>query len=426
MKSRILSTLLSIGLTLTTAIAMAQAPFYLRDGDRVVFYGDSITDQRLYTVFTEAYVVTRFPKMNVKFIHSGWGGDRVTGGGGGPIDLRLKRDVFAYKPTVMTIMLGMNDGSYRPFDQGIFDTYANGYQHIVQSVKETLPGIRMTLIQPSPYDDVTRAPGFADGYNAVLVRYGQYLKELAQREKLDVADLNTSVVAALVKAKELDTTPPPPNQMPLSQRLVPDRVHPSASGHLLMAEALLKAWNAPSVVSAVEIDAGSKKITRTENTRLTDLTGTDSLMWTQHDNALPLPFDMNDAPTMLAVAASDVVQALDQQPLKVTGLSGDRYTLKIDGVDVGTFTSLELASGINLAVLPTPMRKQAMDVFALTVKHNNLHFMRWRNLQVPMQNDNLPSMQKALDGLDAVENDIVKQQRAAALPKPHRFELVKQ
>src|SRR4030081_865423 len=84
--------------------------FALKDGDRVVFYGDSITDQRLYTTFTETYAVTRFPTLDVRFVHSGWGGDRVSGGGGGPIDVRLKRDVFTYKPTVMTIMLGMNDG----------------------------------------------------------------------------------------------------------------------------------------------------------------------------------------------------------------------------------------------------------------------------------------------------------------------------
>src|SRR6266699_1042179 len=71
-------------------------------------------------------------------------GDRVTGGGGWPIDLRLRRDVFAYKPTVMTIMLGMNDGSYRAFDETIFGTYATGYQHVIDSVKEALSGIRIT------------------------------------------------------------------------------------------------------------------------------------------------------------------------------------------------------------------------------------------------------------------------------------------
>src|SRR5215210_2713587 len=145
---------------LSCAIAFAQTPFHLKSGDTVVFYGDSITDQRLYTTFVETYAVTRFPGTKVTFVHSGWGGDRVSGGGGGPIDVRLKRDVFAYKPTVMTIMLGMNDGRYRAFDQEIFDEYANGYRGIVKSVKTALPNIRLTVIQPSPFDDVTRAPNF--------------------------------------------------------------------------------------------------------------------------------------------------------------------------------------------------------------------------------------------------------------------------
>src|SRR6476469_5562376 len=128
-----------VAFLLSCAIAFGQNAFYLRPGDRVVFFGDSITDQRLYTTFVETYAVTRFPKMNVTFIHSGWGGDKVTGGGGGPIDIRLNRDVFAYKPTVVTVMLGMNDGRVRPFDQSIFDEYAKGYQFIVKAVKTAFP-----------------------------------------------------------------------------------------------------------------------------------------------------------------------------------------------------------------------------------------------------------------------------------------------
>ncbi len=38
------------------AIASAQ-DFALKNGDTVVFYGDSITDQRLYTTFAETYVL---------------------------------------------------------------------------------------------------------------------------------------------------------------------------------------------------------------------------------------------------------------------------------------------------------------------------------------------------------------------------------
>jgi len=53
----------------------AQNGFYLHDGDRVLFYGDSITDQRLYTTFVETYAVTRFPGEHFTFVHSGWGSD---------------------------------------------------------------------------------------------------------------------------------------------------------------------------------------------------------------------------------------------------------------------------------------------------------------------------------------------------------------
>ena len=49
--------LLSIALLASSSVTItssaADSTFYLKDGDRVVFYGDSITDQRLYTTFAE-------------------------------------------------------------------------------------------------------------------------------------------------------------------------------------------------------------------------------------------------------------------------------------------------------------------------------------------------------------------------------------
>src|SRR5215469_5394381 len=82
-----------------TEIFFAQAPsstsgFLLKNGDRVVFYGDSITEQRLYTSFIEEYALTRFPDRKIEFFNSGVGGDKVSGGWAGPIDMRLSRDVF--------------------------------------------------------------------------------------------------------------------------------------------------------------------------------------------------------------------------------------------------------------------------------------------------------------------------------------------
>lgn len=396
----------------------AQGDFYLKDGDRVVFYGDSITEQRLYTTYTETYVVTRFPQLNVHFVHSGVGGDRVTGGWAGPIHLRLKRDVFPYKPTVMTIMLGMNDGSYRAFDTKIFDIYKTGYQHILDSVKETLSSIRLTLIQPSPYDDVTRPARFAGGYNAVMIRYGQFVKEMAQQQDYSLADLNTSLVAALEKAETIDPE--------TAKKIIPDRVHPGPSGHLLMAEALLKAWNAPATVTAVEIDAAGVRAVQTENTEVSDLKASNGLSWTQNDKALPMPVNMEDPVVKLAMQSSDFFKALDWQPLKVVGLKGRQYLLKIDGLELGSFTRQQLADGLNLAELPTPMVKQSQAVHDFTVKHNNIHAVRWRELQVTLAQQPLPHLPQALEALDNVEDDLVALQRQNAQPRNHHYELLLQ
>lgn len=93
---------------------------------------------------------------------------------------------------------------------------------------------------------------------------------------------------------------------------------------------------------------------------------------------------------------------------------------------MGDFGREELAQGVNLALLPTPMLYQARSVQKLTQKHNDQHFLRWRNIQVPLESHS-PEVQKAqlplLAALDAEEAQMVVAQRAAAQPKSHRFEL---
>lgn len=393
----------------------AQDNFQLKDGDRVVFYGDSITDQRLYTTFAETYVLTRFPQRKITFVHSGWGGDRVTGGGGGGTQVRLPRDVIAYQPNVVTIMLGMNDGRYRKFDQQIFDTYSTGYKAIVKRLKTDLNGVRITAIQPSPYDDVSRAPTFEGGYNAVLLRYSDFIQELAKTENLTVADLNRPVTAMLERAKTTNAE--------LSQKIIPDRVHPGPAGHLIMAEGLLRAWQAPALVSSVELDAAGRKSVRTENTSISDLQFGKTISWTETDRALPMPIDMTDPVMALTVMSSDFQDALNRQMLKISGLREAHYTLRIDGEEVASFGGADLGQGINLAALRTPMWAQASQVHALTLKHNNIHFARWRSLQVPLAMDTLNAMKTAMDALDAVDAELIQKQRAMAQPTAHKFEI---
>lgn len=397
--------------------AFAQDAFFLKSGDRVVFYGDSITDQRLYTTFVETYVRTRYPKLDVSFVHSGWGGDRVTGGGGGAIDLRLKRDVQAYKPTVVTIMLGMNDGRYRATDKAIFDWYATGYEAMVQQLKILVPGVKIVGIRPSPYDEVTRPATVAGGYNTVLVQFGDFIAALARREGMTVADLNAPVVQMLQKANA--TNPE------VAQRIIPDRVHPGASGHLIMAGALLKSWGAANIVAIVEIDAKSRKPGKLANTVVSNLTSAgDGLSWSQLDNALPMPIDLSDAPMALAIQSGGFTGAFNQETLKVTNLKAGHYALRIDDLQVKVFTAAELSDGVDLTALPTPMMKQANEVHALTLKRTGIHNTRWRTIEVPMATDSLTKAQAAMDALDALDTELDTRQRAAAVPLPRKYELI--
>jgi lysophospholipase L1-like esterase len=389
--------------------------FHLQPNDTVVFYGDSITDQRLYTAFVETFVLTRFPQTPVRFVHSGWGGDRVSGGAGGTINERLARDVFPYQPTVVTIMLGMNDGRYRPYEDQIYQAYSSGYERMLDLIKAGAPQARLTLIQPSPYDDVTRAPTFPEGYNSILLRFSAFVRELAQRQGHHTADLNTGVAAMLRRA--YGTNPA------LAQRIIPDRVHPGPSGHLVMALELLKAWGAPPVVSAVEIDAAKREAVFTKNTAITNLKREGAgWTWMQQDQALPMPLPDATAETKLAASCSDFWK-FNQQWLKITGLAGD-FTLKISGLKVGDFTGTQLAEGINLAELDTPMMRQAAIVHSLTVKRTNVHQIRWRQIQMPFEKEGFARLPALLSQLDALDADLELRQRNNARVPAVYYELV--
>src|SRR4051812_6107137 len=80
------------------------AAFQVRPHDRIVFLGDSITEQDLYPRSVEAYLVQRSPDYELSFFNAGWPGDNADGG-----KPRLDRDVLALKPTLVTICFGMND-----------------------------------------------------------------------------------------------------------------------------------------------------------------------------------------------------------------------------------------------------------------------------------------------------------------------------
>jgi hypothetical protein len=313
-------------------------------------------------------------------------------------------------------MLGMNDGQYRPLEPKILDDYTAGYKSIVQTLKRELAGLRITALEPSPFDDVTRPPQFAPGYNATMLRFGQFVREYGKEQGLTIADLNAPVVAEMQKALAWNAD--------AAKFIIPDRVHPGAAGHWAMALAVLKRWDAPAIVTDVTIDAEAGKATKVLNTEVTELQKTATgIAWTQVDKAFPLDVNTDDISADIANRFADIVKELNQQPLRITGLAAGNYELRIDDRPVGKFDAGQLASGVNLATLNTPMRGQSGTLnWRVISEHNDTHSQR---LRILVHGNGSAESAHAAAYLEKVENDAKNSASEVLQLKPHKFEIAK-
>ncbi|MCU1312394.1 MAG: lipolytic enzyme family, partial [Acidobacteriaceae bacterium] len=209
--------------------------------------------------------------------------------------------------------------------------------------------------------------------------------------------------------------------------LIPDRVHPGEGVHWVMAKAVLEAWHAPSLVSSVSIDATRGKTSDTKNATVSEIRRdkkSGSIEWTTLESALPLPLPSSatDPVTDIALEASGIEQALDQETLTVTGLAAGSYALAIDGQPVGSFASDALAHDINLARIATPMLRQSQTLAWETEHRNNLERQLYRVAVGTSQHleSAPPAEQQALQ--QAVATSIAQQQKDAQ-PVARRFVL---
>jgi lysophospholipase L1-like esterase len=337
---------------LVAAQLLPAQSFYLHDGDRVTFYGDSITAQRFYTRDVQDFVATRYPQLKVDFHNAAVPGDKVSGGYAGDAVTRVARDVKPWDPTVITVMLGMNDGDYMPPDPKIFAEYQSGYEKLLGLLHDAAPAARITLLENTPYDEVTHGTEFS-GYMMTTEQNAHATPALGARERLAVVDTYSPVMQFLQRAKSANPS--------FASLLVTDRIHPAEPTHWIMAAALMKAWNVDPVVSSVTIAAATHTATDTQRTAITALTGDGTrLEWDQLDEALPLPFNFDNELMNFVLSVSDLFSS-DQETLRVRGLRAGEYTLQIDKTNVGNFSADQLDKGINLATMKTPMWQQARD-----------------------------------------------------------------
>ncbi len=416
-----------VSLFLAIGLAANAADFFFHDGDRVVFLGDSITEQKLYTTYIEAYTLTRFPQWKLTFRNVGWGGDtawlrqrahpdenrlfaarpdqqramveKSVGAG-------LARDVLPLKPTAVTVDFGMNDHSYQPFREDIFRAYCRSQAEIVKVLAKH--GARVALVTPQPIEDRRPDPN-KDVRNQSLRAFSDGLEAICYGGKALYVDEFDPYMAIMMKERASN---------PQAQIGAGDAVHPGPTGHTLMAWAILKGLHAPALASVAEIDVASTgaATVRAEAGASVNQVKFEQgkLSFDRTDTGLPMPIDPRaEASLKLAPVLDD----LSRYELKVSGLPAGHYQLTIDGELAATVTAEELGKGFNLSVCPGPIAKQVQKVLSLVFEKNNVYFDRWRNVQLGRGTD---SRLKELDGrIAALEVEI----DAARVPKPHHFVL---
>jgi len=170
---------------------------------------------------------------------------------------RYAWDIAAHKPTVATIMLGMNDVSrslYAPGKSGPDvekkrrEAIARRNASIERLAEQlTQDGTRVIFITPSLYDQTgNQKSENLNGVNDALKACAEADRKLAARYAAGLVDFNGPMEAINRAGQAKD---------PEFTIVGPDRVHPGPVGHLVMAYLFLKEQGVPPTGAAMEIDA---------------------------------------------------------------------------------------------------------------------------------------------------------------------------
>ncbi|MCU0706170.1 MAG: SGNH/GDSL hydrolase family protein [Fimbriiglobus sp.] len=408
----------AFALFVTAAPLLAQPKgFFFQPNDRVVFLGDSITEQYQYSTYLELYLTTRFPKANFVFLNAGIGGDTAFGGAN-----RFQLHVLDDKPTAVTINFGMNDAGYQEFKEPANKTYREKTEAMLKQAKAA--NVRVALCSPNAVDPRV-SPGFSD-FKRYLETQKQFyapLKEIAEKNGANFAD-QYAVTRKAIEAMTKDD--------PKAEKAKPyyDGFHTSPPGGLLMAHAILTELKAPAVVSEAHFLTGKIRGKTAPNVgcKVEDVNHTDDgLTFTRTDDALPLPVQKDWRPML---PYTNQLNDLNYYGLTVAGLEEGKYDVLIDGVKVATFTAKELAAGVNLGNATSgPIYDHAQKVFEAINNKNNL--VRSRFFDVLRFNppgwvkiDDLAGQKKAeaAKRLPMIEKEQAKVFEVAQ-PKPHKWEV---
>jgi hypothetical protein len=224
--------------------------------------------------------------------------------------------------------------------QHSLDMYDQNMRKLIGALVQS--GVRLVLITPSIYDETTKLekakPDVGVGRSAALAICAEKVRQWAAEYHTGLVNFQEVMSAVTIREQAKD---------PAFTIVGPDRVHPGAVGHLIMAYTFLKAQGMPREVARIAVDARKAAAADAANCEITDVKATaGGIGFDCLEKALPFVPTQEALP---ALALVPIEQNLNLESLIVIGFESGRYELQIDGKTVGEYTAAELQGGINLA-----------------------------------------------------------------------------
>jgi lysophospholipase L1-like esterase len=372
-----------------------------RDGEVVCFLGDSITKGGDYYGNLRLFYATRFPDRTIRFHNCGVGGDRAESMVRNAT-FRLDADVLAWKPTTVSVMLGMNDVGRNFYGDKIeklekdtdrwhrfaadyggrlglpnvpptlasarvacMDLYSEKMVAVIDHLKRS--GAQLVLMTPPIYDETAVIAGGSQevltGVNGGLGRCAELVRKLSRDHQTGLVD----AYELMNEVNRREQAKDPAFSLVGAGKNWNDRVHPGPVGHFVMTYAFLKSQEISPYVSKIELDAAAGLPGSLLNCTVTGVSREGSgIGFDCTEEALPFVLPPKAKQALGLVAFTE---EFNQQLLLVRGLAEGSYELKIDGEVVGHFTADEFLAGVNLATITkTPQYQQSAKATELAGK----------------------------------------------------------
>jgi lysophospholipase L1-like esterase len=208
------------------------ADFWIKEGETMLFIGDSITDcgrrgeqaplgNGYVSLFTEL-ATARFPERKIRYINKGIGGNRTS-----DLQERWRDDVLFHQPDRFSVKIGINDlhSHLRGAEDGIGpELFAENYDELLDLTESEL-NCPVVLISPFFISTDRSGQTFRSRVLDLLPHYIEVVEKMSVKYNTKLVRLQ-DIFAEHLKHRDADT-------------FCPEPVHPNHTGHLVIAQALM-------------------------------------------------------------------------------------------------------------------------------------------------------------------------------------------